>query len=758
MIKIFALILLSFMIYSCSDLDVKNIECKKDTDCPSDAVCIIKNCELKKNLECIDDKDCRNDEFCTEEGKCEDNTCIADENCYDGEYCNYDNLCIEYCDDTTNPCKKNEFCTEDGKCEKSVDCTIDEIKCSDDNKGIKKCNSTGDAWDLIGCPDGKECSDVGPMDAQCVLIACVVGQIKCSNDKRAVETCIADGLNSTKWNGIACDSGLQCNPDTKTCEGETFCEPRAIRCNPDQEAIDTCNVDGSAWVTDSCTAGKICVGTGANTECIVPECRNDDNCGINERCDTALGKCINLCRDIPITCEGSANTEELGQCALTTTGNSNGELRAECICDADFMEVVSGAGDTKLKCLPKDGACTNVFCGHRGTCRIEDETSYRCVCDWGYENIDSDSTKECIRESSNFECNETDNNYCSRNYIHTHCKLDGNKAFCKCDINYELDKPFTWPQEGDAPICIKSSCSTHGDCGGARPYCDTINGDKCVECLSDDNCGGARPYCDISSGSKCIECSEEYPICEYTGDYCNIILKECETGNCNETCAQHAVCVFRNSSQECVCEEGYTFINNECRKLKIFVTEKKYDGNMGGISGVDAKCNNDAHTPTDNRYYKALILAPNRNKESHDWPLLSNTTYYRVSGEKIGVTIINDAIFSIPLSLGVTDDIHDVWTASKDGSYTNSDNCSVWNSNSTTASGKIGLSSSTDSHFIANGSSYCNTEHELYCVEQICSKNKLWNVDLGACTECITLYDCLYGQSCANGFCTSSGK
>jgi hypothetical protein len=46
-------------------------------------------------------------------------------------------------------------------------------------------------------------------------------------------------------------------------------------------------------------------------------------------------------------------------------------------------------------------------------------------------------------------------------------------------------------------------CKTNGDCGGARPICETATG-VCVGCTTSTDCGAEAPIC--STGGVCVQC------------------------------------------------------------------------------------------------------------------------------------------------------------------------------------------------------------------------------------------------------------
>ena len=95
---------------------------------------------------------------------------------------------------------------------------------------------------------------------------------------------------------------------------------------------------------------------------------------------------------------------------------------------------------------------------------------------------------------------------------------------------------------------------------------------------------------------------------------------------------------------------------------RIFATASQYDGNLGGVSGADAKCMSDANKPAGSSTYKALIAATTRQSPFTDWPLKASTAYV----EKNGVTPIGTTtagrVFTFNLSNAISPAGPFVWT------------------------------------------------------------------------------------------------
>ncbi len=139
----------------------------------------------------------------------------------------------------------------------------------------------------------------------------------------------------------------------------------------------------------------------------------------------------------------------------------------------------------------------------------------------------------------------------------------------------------------------------------------------------------------------------------------------------------------------------------------IFVTDLSWNGNLGGLSGADAKCNADAAKP-DSSTYKALVYG--------NAALAASQEYKRTDGTVVFTT---DASANVPASIDValdTSAVKRAWTGEA------GNDCNAW----TTAGafmgspyGRTGRSDlSTTSWFAATIDSCNFLNFRLYCVAQ----------------------------------------
>ncbi|MCB1157941.1 MAG: choice-of-anchor D domain-containing protein [Leptospiraceae bacterium] len=173
---------------------------------------------------------------------------------------------------------------------------------------------------------------------------------------------------------------------------------------------------------------------------------------------------------------------------------------------------------------------------------------------------------------------------------------------------------------------------------------------------------------------------------------------------------------------------GYGLNDGGCALIKtgtnldkiIFMTATKYNGNLGGVSAADSKCNSDANAPK-GKTFKALLGGTARSL-SKDWPLQANIRYFKTDGTCIFKTNSSS--------------IHDFtggnWQASMAGSAAyywtgltttfalSGINCDDW-TNSSSGDGTIGFANKSDSDAIEASSALgvCNwVTKSLLCIEQ----------------------------------------
>ncbi|MCC5815872.1 MAG: DUF1554 domain-containing protein [Leptospira sp.] len=195
-----------------------------------------------------------------------------------------------------------------------------------------------------------------------------------------------------------------------------------------------------------------------------------------------------------------------------------------------------------------------------------------------------------------------------------------------------------------------------------------------------------------------------------------------------------AIAVKDGMTNSSIAAGDYT-INNPKR---IFVSATRYTGDLGGISGADAKCAGDTNKPTTGTY-KAFIVdgAGTRRActtancsggtgEHIDWVLKPNTSYVRAVGTTALFVTNSNGIFTDDLSNGISPDTttYIYWTGLNTDFTSAAAHCVNWGNGTGTAIGRRGDGSSVaKSSAISSGIVECDeagmlAQPRLVCVEQ----------------------------------------
>ncbi|MCB1200943.1 MAG: DUF1554 domain-containing protein [Leptospiraceae bacterium] len=183
----------------------------------------------------------------------------------------------------------------------------------------------------------------------------------------------------------------------------------------------------------------------------------------------------------------------------------------------------------------------------------------------------------------------------------------------------------------------------------------------------------------------------------------------------------------------CASEDGTaesTTGNSNQETRKVFVTDTSYNGNLGGFSGADEKCNSDGSKPSGGGTYKAMLVdGTNRRAcstancsggtgEHIDWVLKPNTKYVRADGTNEIFTTNANGIFEFgTLSNSISETTLFAWTALNNDWTSSTNNCQAWSS--TSGGSRVGAASSSTGNAINVTSQTCTTSTlRLYCVEQ----------------------------------------
>lgn len=155
---------------------------------------------------------------------------------------------------------------------------------------------------------------------------------------------------------------------------------------------------------------------------------------------------------------------------------------------------------------------------------------------------------------------------------------------------------------------------------------------------------------------------------------------------------------------------------------RVFVTSITYDGNLGGISGADAKCMSDPNKPTtpSSATYKALLVDYGDTRAlGSDWVLQPNLSYRRTNGNLIFVSNANSTFtfgaFANTWSATIAEQ---AWTGLTKTWGTQINDCENWTSNLLSKSGNVGFTDSITDDAINEITQACNLTKRIICVEQ----------------------------------------
>ena len=154
-------------------------------------------------------------------------------------------------------------------------------------------------------------------------------------------------------------------------------------------------------------------------------------------------------------------------------------------------------------------------------------------------------------------------------------------------------------------------------------------------------------------------------------------------------------------------------------------------GNLGGISGADARCSSDGNKPSTGTYKAMIVSGTTRracstancgggSSENIDWVLKPSTKYYRADGtteifttNAAGIFVYGTATNTISnVSLGVWTGLNIDWTNT-------AGDCTAWTSTAgTTGRGSAAFNTSDDMISIDQAAACTASAYSLYCVEQ----------------------------------------
>jgi len=690
MFRFFILVLLVMTAFSCSELELNEINCEIDKNCPENAVCDANKCVFKSELTpCNKDEDCKTLYCDLDIGKCRDNSCEGNEDCpAENETCNLEaKICVcknnfdgtncAFCKEGYQDDKNGNKCTEckDDYYKKEELGTFECIKkcnlndnnvCDEDRANILECSDSGKWIESNTCGEGEICK-AWEFGAECVE-RCEEGSKRCSTDiNNYIENC-----KDETWESSECDTNQYCvdNDNSVTCESPECTE----------NADCTKNNSTKCLVIDGNPMNNRCV------ECLIDDdCEGDNICRENNTC--SCKEKDKRCNDDKITIEtcdalGNWNKES---CNDKYCVDNEGSVTCESPKCTESTETADCTEDDLSKCLVVD----------------EDPMSNKCV--------------ECLN-SEPISCNTQNNS------LFLQC-IDNKWSDMTCaQDTYCIDST----KGCEYPECIKNADCTGGDSTKCLVDNEAPMSNKCVECLIDDDCEG-HSSCD-NNQCKCNE--------GYTGNLCN----ECtpDYKSFNGECRKLGIFVTTNTY---LGNLGGIFEADSKCNLEAPDSGRYYKA-LIAIKNTELNEYNERYPSSDDwssvnwplevetSYYrandKATIIGTTNSTAVFD------LSYNQVLGNSFSS---NE---TAP---------HSVWTGLTTSGSNSTNNCKGWTSEDQSNFGMSGVDNKTTSKSIASQDSLCNNSYKLYCVEQVCPEG--YKLDSsGTCSSCD------YGYVKVEGICT----
>lgn len=155
----------------------------------------------------------------------------------------------------------------------------------------------------------------------------------------------------------------------------------------------------------------------------------------------------------------------------------------------------------------------------------------------------------------------------------------------------------------------------------------------------------------------------------------------------------------------------------------IFVSSQAYNGNLGGLSGADAKCQALAAAAGMTGTYKVWLS--DSATSAKDRLVHSGGIYKKTNGTVIANnwSDLTDGSLGSPINFNENGlqktDIVIAWTNTRtDGSLTSSNSCTNWTNSDGAFSANIGGINRSDVFWTSGDPDYCDNSYVLYCVEQ----------------------------------------
>lgn len=345
--KYFISMIFFLFLFSCSDFDVKKINCKDDGDCPNTHTCNI------KDYKCYECDECGLNYSCTYRYGYKQTWCCNDEDfslcyvpCETGEiYSNVLNTCVITCTDKEEEDKANPLMCKCKEAYIGIDCSECNTEAgyiSDGDNCVPDCN-------LIKGGNGAILQD-----GECV---CESEGYTLYTDEQDVKRCVP-----------TCNGNL-CDDNRRHCENNLcICNP-GFEYNQNAECVPSCN-------PGECEPNGVCEFVNNAKHCVCSEgyftpMNNPLSC---IECDE-----LNPCESGKICVDDVC--KDKGDCGLNAYQNDNGD----CVCIGGYHIMPDNINCT-ADCLDSD--CEN------GTCELNPVTTVKeCECSIGYITDDNTQCK-----------------------------------------------------------------------------------------------------------------------------------------------------------------------------------------------------------------------------------------------------------------------------------------------------------------------------------------------------------------------------
>ncbi|MFH1399309.1 MAG: dockerin type I domain-containing protein [Candidatus Woesearchaeota archaeon] len=554
-----------------------------------------------------------------------------------------------------------------------------------------------------------------------------------------------------------------CDPGTKQC---IVCQRNCDgKCNGETDGCGgtcTCASGQTCLSGHCCTTGQVW----SDNQCCTPNCTDkcggaSDGCG--GTCNAcASGTCYNQRCYQGVSCNAAACTINVGApyatyprqystCTAAYCGAASiaGMKKGDGTCDNwdDYRFLCSGITNPG-----KWYACTNIppadtkwdfgqgqpifaadqqIVDNRCCFQSTQSWGYKSYClhldNWGIQTIDwCKSTSKCCSKASCIDkdgnCKEASNitDVGTAKNLYQNLNTGGNDNIAFCYDNYAwaggnatwLDCDLFYNSRCN-PNCVKWILDSQGwHCTGAtwsapNQICGLGEGVKAGEL----NVG---EYKNVTSLGCCGDDSSENLIC--------LAGKKQNNTNCR-CCNSNSDIVMLDATKNLVCSE------KPKEPLLVFVSSQVYNGNLGGLSGADAKCNALAKQAGLTGSFKAWFS--DQSVDVKDRFTVKDKPYVLKNGKPVAndfADILSCSPSCLLNKINITEKglaapttISSVWTGTastgaKIGADGNS-NCKSWTQSSNSYTGQVGSYAAINGEWTSKTKYQCNLQFSLYCFE-----------------------------------------